>query len=137
MAKHSHFGRMRSQRQLRVGEALRRIIAPLVSCGLADEPELQRHSITVGEVRVSPDLRRATVYVLPLGGEQAEEIVEALNRNRADIRRQMNREISLKYSPSLHFELDRTFDQMEETRRLLERARTGYSPGRGADSHGQ
>ena len=77
-------------------------------------------SITVSEVRLTSDLKQAKVYVLPLGGIRADETVEALNQERAEIRRLMNRRIHLKYSPSLHFVLDTTFDRVDEVRRLLQ-----------------
>jgi ribosome-binding factor A len=77
-------------------------------------------SITVGEVRSTPDLKLALVYVLPLGGQNAEIVINALNKNKYEIRRSVNKLVSLKYSPDLKFVLDRTFDQLDETRRLLE-----------------
>lgn len=76
-------------------------------------------SITVGEVRASPDLRVATAYVLPLGGGQREEALDALRRNRSKLRRAVNRNLMLKFSPELRFALDETFDQMDDARRLL------------------
>ncbi len=120
MARNIYSGKDRSQRQLRVGETVRRTLAPIVAQGFGDDLNFQNVSITVGEVRMSPDLRRATVFVLPLGGEQAEEVVAALNKERAEIRRCINKQLTLKYSPALKFELDTTFDRLERTRRLFE-----------------
>ena len=120
MARNFYSGKDRSQRQLRIGETVRRTLAPIIAQGFGDELNVQNVSITVGEVRMSPDLRRATVFVLPLGGNQAEEIVAALNKDRSEIRRRMNKQLTLKYSPALFFELDTTFDKLDETRRLFE-----------------
>ncbi len=114
-----HTGHGPSQRQLRVGELIRRTLADVLNRGQIHDPDLDRLSITVGEVRTSPDLRIATAFVLPLGGDGREAALDALNRNRADLRRAVNRKLSLKRSPELRFEIDRTYDRMDETRRLL------------------
>ena len=112
-----------SQRQLRVGELIRRVISEVLLRGDIHDPDLAHVSVTVGEVRATPDLRMAHVHVLPLGGQNAEVVIEALNRNKYEIRRAVNKSLSLKYSPDLKFVYDRTFDQMDETRRLLEQER--------------
>ncbi len=109
-----------SQRQLRVGELLRRAISETLSRETLYEPELSGASVTVSEVRLSSDLRQARVYVLPLGGQQVDEVVDALNRNRSELRRHVNRAVKLKFSPNLKFVPDTSFDRMDETRRLLE-----------------
>ena len=121
MSKHAKFGSFQSHRQLRVAELIRRTLASLLLEGVQDEPDLQCASITVGEVKLSPDLRNATVFVLPLGGTNAEAVVAALNRRKAEIRKSLNRAVSLKRSPSLTFVSDRLFDQMEDMRRLFDR----------------
>ncbi len=108
-----------SQRQLRVGELLRRALSDVLLRGDHHSPELSRMSITVGEVRVSPDLRQATVFVMPLGGVQRDEAMEALDRARGELRREVTRHVDLKFSPELTFRLDPSFDRMDETRRLL------------------
>ena len=108
-----------SQRQLRVGEMLRRAISEVLLRGDIHDDDLAHVSITVGEVRSTPDLKLALVYVLPLGGQNADLVIDALNRNKSEIRRSVNKQVSLKYSPDLKFVLDRTFDQLDETRRLL------------------
>lgn len=121
MSKHDgHEGRAPSQRQLRVAEVLRRELADVLSRGDVHDPELDGVSITVGEVRTSPDLRLAWVYVLPLGGQDAEKIVEALQRNRKEIRHIITKNIKLKYSPDLKFIADTSFDQMDAARRLFD-----------------
>src|SRR6056297_2413387 len=109
-----------SQRQLRVGELIRRTLADVLARGDIHDPELNRFSITVGEVRTSPDLKVATAFVLPLGGKGQDEIVGLLARNQGELRRIIGRKLSLKYAPELRFRLDRTFDRMDETRRLFE-----------------
>jgi ribosome-binding factor A len=103
-----------SQRQLRVGELIRRILSDLLSQGAIHDPELNRMSITVSEVRTSPDLRVATVFVLPLGGKDKQAAIQALKRNAY--------EMTLRNSPELRFLIDDTFDRMEQTRELLNRA---------------
>jgi ribosome-binding factor A len=108
-----------TQRQLRGGEMLRRASSDVLLRGDIHDEDLAHVSVTVGEVRSTPDLRMALVYVLPLGGQNADVVIEALNRNKYEVRRAVNKQVSLKYSPDLKFVLDRTFDQLDETRRLL------------------
>ena len=108
-----------SQRQLRVGEVLRRSLSEVLARGELHDPELDGVSITVSEVRASPDLRHATVFVLPLGGVATDEILEALERNGKELRHIVTKSVSLKYSPKLSFVADRSFDQMDRTRELL------------------
>ena len=110
-----------SQRQLRVGELIRRTLADVLNRGEVHDPELNAMSITVGEVRATPDLRLATVYVMPLGGAKREEALDALRRNRSELRRALTREVTLKYAPDLRFVIDETFDQMDATRELFSR----------------
>jgi len=108
-----------SQRQLRVGELIRRTLADVLARSDIHDPELSRLSITVGEVRTSPDLRVATAFVLPLGGEHADEALAALRRNRHELRRAVSKVLTLKFSPEIRFAIDETYDRMDETRRLL------------------
>lgn len=108
-----------SQRQLRVGEMLRRALSDVLARGDVHDPDLGRMSITVGEVRCSPDLKHATAYVLPLGGQGKDEALAALRRNKAEIRHQIVRNITLKYAPDFRFEIDETFDRMDDTRRMF------------------
>ncbi|MBL3566129.1 30S ribosome-binding factor RbfA [Rhodovulum sulfidophilum] len=108
-----------SQRQLRVGELIRRSLSEVLARGDVHDPELTALSITVGEVRASPDLKVATAFVLPLGGDHAEEALAALRRNRGELRRAVGKKTQLKFTPELRFTLDETFDRMDETRRLL------------------
>ncbi|NDU99741.1 30S ribosome-binding factor RbfA [Pseudoroseicyclus tamaricis] len=112
-----------SQRQLRVGELVRRALADILMRGDVHDEVLGRTSITVGEVRCTPDLKQATAYVLPLGGEGTEAVLAALRQNKAEIRHLIAKQVDLKYAPDLRFEADATFDKMDETRRLLNEER--------------
>ena len=120
MAKNKfHEGPGPSQRQLRVGETVRRALSDVLARGDVHDTDLNRMSITVGEVRISPDLKIATAYVLPLGGEGQDEVLKLLARNKSELRRQVAKKLTLKFSPDLRFQLDQTFDRMDETRRLF------------------
>lgn len=122
MAKNRHHeGTGPSQRQLRVGELIRRTLSSVLARGDVHDPELNAMSITVGEVRTSPDLKIATVYVMPLGGAGRQDAIQALKRNRGELRRQIMREMTLKYAPDLRFVIDESFDRIDETRELFER----------------
>jgi ribosome-binding factor A len=122
MAKNPHHdGAGPSQRQLRVGELIRRTLAQVLAQGDIHDPDLNRLSITVGEVRTSPDLKIATAYVLPLGGRGQDEVVELLARNKHELRRIIGKKVGLKYTPDLRFRLDETFDRMDETRAMFAR----------------
>lgn len=123
MAKNPHNpGTGPSQRQLRVGELIRRTLSEILTRGDIHDPDLNRMSISVGEVRTSADLRMATAYVLPLGGEQRAEAIEALERNKAELRRAVFKAVALKYSPDLQFLIDDTFDRLDATRELFSRS---------------
>jgi len=108
-----------SQRQLRVGEMLRRAISDVLARGDLYDLDLANTSITVGEVRTSPDLKNATVFVYPLGGQNADNVVAALNKSSGEVRYALTKNVTLKHSPKIKFMLDTTFDQMDETHRLL------------------
>ncbi|MBR2656236.1 30S ribosome-binding factor RbfA [Yoonia sp.] len=112
-------GKAPTQRMLRVGEMIRRTLSEILQRGEVHDPELARMSITVGEVRMSPDLRIATAFILPLGGEGKEEALAALRRNRHEVRHLVVKGGTMKFAPELRFQLDGTFDQMEATRALL------------------
>ncbi|MEM6888952.1 MAG: 30S ribosome-binding factor RbfA [Pseudomonadota bacterium] len=114
-----HDGPGPSQRQLRVGELIRRTLSDVLARGDVHDPELNRMSITVGEVRTSPDLRIATAYVLPLGGSGQDQVIDLLARNKSELRRLVAKKLTLKFSPDLRFRLDDTFDRMDETRRIF------------------
>jgi len=116
-----HDGPGPSQRQLRVGELIRRTLSDVLMRGDIHDPDLNRLSITVGEVRTSPDLKVATAFVLPLGGRGRDEVIGLLARHRSELRRIIGRKLTLKYAPDLRFRLDETFDRMDETRQLFAR----------------
>ncbi len=120
MAKRQSDGRAPTQRQLRVGELIRRRLSELLQRGEIHDPDLSRMSITVGEVRCSPDLRVATAYVLPLGGDGKEDALALLRKNRHEIRREVSKALSIKFAPEVRFEIDDTFDRMDATRSLLD-----------------
>ncbi|TYO90709.1 30S ribosome-binding factor RbfA [Oceanicella actignis] len=122
-AKRFDDGRGPSQRQLRAGELIRRAMSDVLMRGEHHDPELARHTITVTEVRCSPDLRHATVFVMPLGGREIDQALDALKRARATLRRALARHVTMKYLPDLRFVLDESFDRMDETRRLLSEER--------------
>ncbi len=108
--KGNHKSKGPSQRQLRVAENLRHELSQIFTKVDIRDDDLVGVIITVSEVRTSPDMRNATVYVMPLGGERKEEIVEALGRHRKFLRGELSRRVTLKYMPELHFRLDETFD---------------------------
>ncbi|MCV3270251.1 30S ribosome-binding factor RbfA [Roseobacter sinensis] len=116
-----HDGPGPSQRQLRVGELIRRALSDVLARGDVHDPDLNRMSITVGEVRTSPDLKIATAYVLPLGGRGQDEVIALLARNKGELRRIISKKLALKFAPDLRFQLDDTFDRMDETREMLGR----------------
>ena len=108
-----------SQRQLRVGELIRRTLSEVLNRGEIHDPDLNRIPITVGEVRTSPDLRVATAFVMPLGGDKRDETLALLRKHRGELRHHIGRATGLKFAPELRFALDETFDRMDETRRMF------------------
>lgn len=111
----------RSQRQLRVGEELRHILSDILLRGHFRDPDLiDGVSVTVTEVRVSPDLRNATAFVMPLGGEDATKTIAALNRAQAYIRTEAAHRINLRLAPSFSFKLDESFDEAARVERVLQ-----------------
>ena len=108
-----------SQRQLRVGETVRHAVADILSQGSVHDPALEGHIITVPEVRMSPDLKLATVYVMPLGGRDTELVIEALERNKRFLRGEVARRVNLKFAPDLRFRTDERFDEAERIEKLL------------------
>ncbi len=118
---HSHTGPAAgpSQRQKRVAELLRRRLSEVLMRGEVHDPELNRLSITVGAVQVSPDLKVATAFVVPLGGGGEDRMLALLKENRGELRRAVAKGLELKFAPELRFALDETFDHLDETRRLF------------------
>jgi ribosome-binding factor A len=114
-------GRGADQRQRRVGEELRHMLARILRDGVCRDPALREASITVSEVRISPDLRNATAYVMPLGGANAADVVAGLKRSTPFLRALVARELPLRYAPSLFFALDDTFERADRISALLAR----------------
>ncbi len=108
-----------SQRQLRVGEQVRHAIADILAQGSVHDADLEGHIITVPEVRMSPDLKLATIYVMPLGGRDTEVILAALERNKKFLRGEVARRVNLKFAPDLRFRVDERFDEAERIEKLL------------------
>jgi len=108
-----------SQRQLRVGEELRHVIANLIERGEFRDPDLAGRGITVTEVRVSPDLRNATVFVTPLGGGDPAPMLAGLKRAKAFLRREIGQRVQLRGVPELWFQVDTTFDEANRIELLL------------------
>ena len=108
-----------SQRQLRVGELVRHALAEILQRGEVHAPALEGTGVTVPEVRMSPDLRLATAYVMPLGGQAAETIVAALDRNKKYLRGEVAHRVDLRYAPDLRFRLDTSFAEGERVDALL------------------
>ena len=100
-----------SQRQLRVGESLRHALSEVLRAGNLRDPALSGASITVTEVRASPDLKNATAFVMPLGGADLPEVLAALRRAAPFLRREMGKKIELRYTPALTFLADTSFDE--------------------------
>lgn len=132
-----HKSKTPSQRQLRVGEELRHVLAGVLARGELRDPHLADRSITVSEVRVSPDMRHATAYVMPLGDrEHAAEVVGALNHAAAFLSNEVGRRITLKFTPSLHFEIDTVFDEAQRIDNLLKTPRVARDLDRGNGDDG-
>jgi ribosome-binding factor A len=112
-------GRPPSQRQLRVGELIRHALAEILTHGEIHDPAFAGTVVTVPEVRMSPDLRVATVYVVALGGKGGDGLVEAFDRNRRYLRGEIARRVDLRYAPDLSFRLDTSFDEGERIDALL------------------
>jgi ribosome-binding factor A len=108
-----------SQRQLRVGEMLRHALSDILRERYIRDPDLDGVSVTVTQVKPSPDMRHATVFVQPLGGEKAETIVEALNRHRGFLRGELGHTIELKFTPELRFVEDTSFAEAQRIERIL------------------
>jgi ribosome-binding factor A len=108
-----------SQRQLRVGELIRHELADMLTRGEVHDPVIETHMITVPEVRMTGDLRLATVYVMPLGGRDAKDVLAALDRNRRYVRGEIAKRVNLKFAPEIRFRIDERFDEAERIEKLL------------------
>jgi ribosome-binding factor A len=112
-------GRLPSQRALRVGEVVRHALAEMLTRGEVRDPVLESHVVTVPEVRMSPDMRLATVYVMPLGGRDVRPVIEALDRNKRFIKGEIARRVNLRYAPDIRFREDETFGEASRIEALL------------------
>src|SRR3984957_18361208 len=109
----------RAHGQLRVDQAVRHEWAAMVSRGDVHDPVIEAHMITVPEVRMSPDLRLATIYIVPLGGRDEKDVLEALDRNKRYMRGEIARRVNLKFAPEIRFRIDERFDEAERIEKLL------------------
>ncbi len=116
---HQREGSGGSQRQLRVGELVRHALADILGRGDVHDPILEGHLITVPEVQMTADLRLATIYVLPLGGRDVNEVIAALDRNKKFLRGEIARRVNLKFAPDIRFRVDERFDEAERIEKLL------------------
>ena len=112
-------GKPPSQRQLKVGEMIRHALADIFFRGEIVDEVLSRHSITVPEVRMSPDLKLATVYVLTLGGSEADEAVAHLEKHKRYLRGLLAKRVSMKFMPELRFRVDTSFEKSARIDELL------------------
>ena len=110
---------MPSQRQLRVGELVRHAVAEMLARGDVHDPVIEGHLITVPEVRMSADLRLATVYVMPLGGRDTDAVLAAFERNKRFLRGEIAKHVNLKFAPDIRFRIDPRFDEAERIEKLL------------------
>ncbi|MGA2815815.1 MAG: 30S ribosome-binding factor RbfA [Xanthobacteraceae bacterium] len=108
-----------SPRQLRVGELIRHALAEIFSRGDIHDPVIAAHMITVPEVRMSADLRLATIYIVPLGGRDEEKVLEALENNKRYMRGEIAQRVNLKFAPEIRFRIDERFDEAERIEKLL------------------
>jgi ribosome-binding factor A len=108
-----------SQRQLRVGELVRHALAEMLTRGEVHDPVIEKHLVTVPEVRMTADLRLATVYIMPLGGRDAEEVAAAFERHKKFLRAELARRINLKFAPDIRFRVDERFAEADRIEKLL------------------
>ena len=116
-----HEGHAPSQRQLRVGELIRHALADILQRGDVHDPALEGMVVTVPEVRVTPDLKLATVFLMPLGGKGADAVVGIFDRNKRFLRGEIAHRINLRYAPDLRFQLDTSFAEGDRVDALLRR----------------
>lgn len=119
MSRAHHSGAQPSQRMLRVGELIRHVMAELLSRGGLPDPVLEKHVITVPEVRMSPDLKIANVYIMPLGGGDVGPVIEALDKQKKILRTELAHKVNLKFAPDLKFRVDESFEKSARIDALL------------------
>ncbi|HEX2556343.1 MAG TPA: 30S ribosome-binding factor RbfA [Microvirga sp.] len=125
-----------SQRQQRVAELVRHAIAEVLARGDIQDDVITRHVITIPEVRMSPDLKLATAYVMPLGGKDEDAVLAALERHRKVLRQEVARRVNLKFAPDLRFRRDESFDEAARIDALLRSERVQRDIGKAADDTG-
>jgi ribosome-binding factor A len=119
MSRAHHNGGEPSQRMLRVAELIRHAMADLLTRGTINDPVLDGHVVTVPRVKMSPDLKLASVYVMPLGGRAATEVIAALDRHKKYLRTEIAHRINLKFAPEIRFKIDDTFENVAKIDALL------------------
>jgi ribosome-binding factor A len=119
MSRAHHNGGEPSQRMLRVAELIRHAMADLLTRGTINDPVLEGHVVTVPRVKMSPDLKLASVYVMPLGGKAATEVIAALDRHKKYLRTEIAQRINLKFAPEIRFKIDESFDNVSKIDALL------------------
>lgn len=118
---HHHASKPPSQRQLKIGEMLRHALSELLMHASHYEPSLAGCSITVSEVRISPDLKNATAYVMPLGGQAPEGFLKALESLVPQLRKSLAKKVQLRYLPRIIFRMDNSFEEAHRIETLLHR----------------
>ena len=119
-----------SQRQQRVAELIRHALAEVLSRGDLQDDVLTRNVITIPEVRMSPDLKLATAYIMPLGGKDEDAVLKALEKNKKHLRQEVARRVNLKFAPDLRFRRDESFDEAARIDALLRTERVARDTGR-------
>jgi ribosome-binding factor A len=119
MSRAHHNGGEPSQRMLRVAELIRHAMADLLTRGAINDPVLDGHVVTVPRVKMSPDLKLASVYVMPLGGKDTSDVITALDRHKKYLRTEIAHRINLKFAPDIRFKIDDTFDNVAKIDALL------------------
>jgi ribosome-binding factor A len=116
---HHQHGAEPSQRMLRVAELIRHSLAQLLARGEISDPVLEKHVVTVSRAKMSPDLKLATVYVMPLGGKDEQEVLNAFERHKKFLRGEIAHSVNLKFAPELRFRIDDSFDNVSRIDELL------------------
>jgi ribosome-binding factor A len=119
MSRSHHSGTEPSQRMLRIAELIRHAVSDMLSRGEISDPVLETNVVTVPDVRMSPDLKLATVYIMPLGGLNVKEVLAALDRHKKFLRGEVSRKVNLRFSPDLRFRLDESFEKSAKIDALL------------------
>jgi ribosome-binding factor A len=132
MSRAHHNGGEPSQRMLRVAELIRHSMAELLTRGAINDPVLEGHVVTVPRVKMSPDLKLASVYVMPLGGKDASEVIAALDRHKKYLRTEIAHRINLKFAPEIRFKIDDSFDNVAKIDALLnsDKVKQDLQPGK-------